>query len=70
MQGLAMVQLKLTPVQKTRTKTEKITIFGNTWFWQAKSSATSLPNMQRIEITVSQHASGPFSDPLVGFGGL
>ncbi|MDF1683372.1 MAG: type II secretion system minor pseudopilin GspI [Legionellaceae bacterium] len=70
MQGLAMVQLKLTPVQKTQTKTEKLIIFGNTWFWQAKSSATSLPNMQRIEITVSQHASGPFTDPLVGYGGF
>lgn len=69
MQGLAMVQLKLTPVQSTQTKTEKITVFGNTWFWQAKSSTTSLPNMRRIEITVSDRASGPFRDPLVGFIG-
>lgn len=70
MQGLAMVQLKLTPIQQTQTKTEKIMIFGNTWFWQAKRSATSLKNIQRIEITVSQHESGPFVDPLIGFGDL
>lgn len=70
MQGLAMVQLKLTPVQQTRARTEKITIFGNTWFWQAKRSSTSLPHLQRIEITVSQHEDGPFGDPLIGFGGL
>lgn len=69
MQALAQVQLKLTPIQTTQTKTEEITVFGNTWFWQAKSSKTSVPNIKRIEITVSQQASGPFSDPLVGYIG-
>jgi len=69
MQGLSMIQLKLVPVHASEKSTEKIQIFGKTWFWHANRSNTSLPNMQRIEITVSQHESGPFTDPFIGFAG-
>jgi len=70
MQGLAMVQLKLTPLAAGRETTSKLNVLGKTWFWHAKSSSASLPNMQRVEITVSQHQSGPFTDPLIGFAGI
>ena len=69
MQGLARVQLKLVPIQASQESTEKMTVFGNTWYWHAKSSSTSLSNLQRIEISVSQRESGPFGDPLIGFRG-
>lgn len=70
MQGLAMVQLKLSPLAAGREATNKLRIFDQTWFWHAKSSSASLPNMQRIEITVRQNESGPFRDPLIGFAGV
>ncbi len=48
-------------------KIRAINFFQEKWYWQAHAYPTSLPDIERIEISSSPNEKGPFSAPLVGF---
>ena len=67
MQGIAMIQLGLTPCGLNQEITKKMTIFGQEWSWHAQVLKTKLHHVEKITITTSQAPSGPFKNPLIGF---
>lgn len=66
-QGVAMIQLGLLPVTLNQVQTEISTLLGERWYWRLYVTKTSLPSVQKISISVSQKAAGPYSSPLIAF---
>jgi general secretion pathway protein I len=67
MQAIASLQSGLVPAHDNQNITKKMTFLGKTWFWNAQISSTSMPGVQKITIKTSDHADGPFINPLIGF---
>ena len=67
MQGVTAIQLGLIPVNVNQEITETTNMLGQQWYWRALLTATTIQHTQKITITVSNKASGPFIDPLIAF---
>ncbi len=67
MQTIAAIQLKIIALQPEDNGVHTTSVLGKTWYWKAQSNPTFIKTMNQITITVSEHQSGPFTDPLVGF---
>lgn len=67
MQGISMIQSGLLPMQFNQELTEVTSLLGQRWYWRAKLTPTPIAHMQQINITVSQHQSGPFTDLLIAY---
>lgn len=65
-QALTLIQLELAPLSRNQEITQEITLFGQTWFWHAKASATGIQHLEKLEITASTNPAGPFNHPLTG----
>ncbi|MDF1646266.1 MAG: type II secretion system minor pseudopilin GspI [Legionellaceae bacterium] len=66
-QALTLIQLDLAPLEKNQEVTQQMTVFGTTWFWHAKATATPLKKVEQLTITASLSQNGPFAEPLIGF---
>lgn len=67
MQGITAIQLGLIPVSLNQEITETTHMLGQRWYWRARLATTSINHTQKITITISKNASGPFTDPLIAF---
>lgn len=67
MQGLSMIQLATITINNHETITEKSSILDRSFYWRATLSDTDLAHVQRIDIQISQSASGPFLPELIGY---
>lgn len=67
MQSISMLQLGLVQAKIGQNITKKMDIFGQTWFWNANITSTPVKTLEKITITTSPHASGPFRDPLIAY---
>ncbi len=67
MQAVAAIQLGIVPVQLNQTTTQTTDMLGQSWYWRAKITPTPVNTMHQINITVSQHRTGPFTDLLVAY---
>jgi general secretion pathway protein I len=67
MQGVSMIQLGLLELPDNVMATEKTVMLNQTWYWRAITHPTPIPFVNSIEISVSTHASGPFTDTLTAF---
>jgi len=67
MQGMHMIQIGLVNVPANQELTEVTQLYGQRWYWRAWLTASKVEHVQQITITVSDHASGPFTDPLIGY---
>ena len=67
MQGVSMIQLGLLTVPNNQEVSQVTNMLGQRWYWRARIQPTPIPHMQKISITVSQQASGPFGDALIAF---
>lgn len=66
-QAIHMIQLNLLNIQPHQTVTEITRMMGKNWYWRAVLLPTPIPAMQEIQITVSNQASGPFKNLLIGY---
>ena len=67
MQGVTMVQLGLLKIPSNQPVTQVTDMLGQRWYWRAALQPTSMKHVQKITITVSKDASGPFGDALFAF---
>lgn len=67
MQAIASVQLNITPLKLNQSTTQYTEMLGQPWYWRAQLTPTPIKTMQQINVTVSQHKTGPFTDLLVAF---
>ncbi|HVT62588.1 MAG TPA: type II secretion system minor pseudopilin GspI [Legionellaceae bacterium] len=67
MSALAELQLRVHQASSNQDITRSTKIFGHTWYWRAKISATSIKRMQQITVSASPHQTGPFTNPLIGY---
>ena len=67
MQGITAIQLGLIPVNLNQDMTKVTSMLGQRWYWRITLASTSIHNVQKITITVSNKPTGPFTDPLIGF---
>ncbi len=66
-QGIVMIQTGLLPLRLDEETTELTEILGQSWFWRARVSKTPIKKVSRIDIFLSQKATGPFIEHLVGY---
>lgn len=59
-QAIAMIQLGLIPANTLHNTTQITTLFQQKWYWRAIQKPTQFATIQRIEIQLSAHATGPF----------
>jgi general secretion pathway protein I len=67
MQGLSLIQLHLVPLSLGQEITKQMVFEGQTWYWHATLTRTSIKSVQKITITTSLRKDGGFRDPLIGF---
>jgi general secretion pathway protein I len=67
MQGIAMIQLNLIQLGTSQESTQATTLFGEQWFWRAKTQATPIKTIQQITVLISLKQSGPFREELTAF---
>lgn len=67
MQGVTMIQLNLVQINQSQESTQVTTIFGQKWYWRAKTINTPLKTIQKISISVSTKQAGPFREELTAF---
>ena len=67
MQGIALVELGFVPIHSSQTITQKMHLFNQLWFWRAQVNPSPLHGVEKIIITTSASANGPFHDPLIHF---
>ena len=67
MQGIARIQLGLSPVSTNQDVTETLQLFGVPWRWHAHLQATGLEKVDRITITTSSSPQDAFHDPIIAF---
>ena len=67
MQGVAMINLGLLPINLNQEVTQVTKMLGESWYWRAKLTASPIDTMQRITITVSNKQTGPFTDMLIAY---
>lgn len=67
MQAMTAIQLKTIVLQPGESDVHTTNMLGKTWYWKAQARPTFIKTMDEITITVSEHRSGPFTDPLLGF---
>jgi len=67
MQGVSLIQLGLLSVSTHQETTQTTTMLGQRWYWRVNTQPTAIENVQKIIITVSKRATGPFGDPLQAY---
>jgi general secretion pathway protein I len=67
MQGVAMVQLGLLPIQLNQELTQLTHFLNQHWYWRIKVTSTSIKSIQKMSIRVSQNPQGPFTDSLIAY---
>ena len=67
MQGVAMVQLNLLPIQLNQEITQATHLLNQHWYWRVRLKSTAINHMQQIDVRVSQNPQGPFTDQLIAF---
>jgi general secretion pathway protein I len=67
MQGITLVKLNMVTIQNGQATTEVTDMLGELWYWRVTVSPSAIPSVQQIQVLVSQDASGPFHDPLIGY---
>lgn len=67
MQGVAAIQLGLVRLNTNQESTQTTSMAGQTWYWRAIVTPTSLKHMERISIRVSSKKDGDFTDPLIAY---
>ncbi|KTC65850.1 general secretion pathway protein I (plasmid) [Legionella adelaidensis] len=67
MQGIAMVQLGLLPLQVNEEVSQVTEMLGVSWYWRVKLLPTSVKKMQKIVVVISKNKSGPFTHTLIGY---
>lgn len=67
MQAVALIQTKTLSLGLNQETTEKTTMAGQTWYWRALLTPTSIHHLQKISIRVSHKKDGDFSSPLIAF---
>lgn len=66
-QGVSMIQLGLLPIEVNQEVTQSTTMLGQSWYWRALVSPTSIKKMQQIRITTSLNQAGPFTNELIAY---
>lgn len=66
-QGITLIQLGLLTSPNNQEISEQTTLFNQKWYWRASIQATTLPEIQKITVSVSKNQTGPFGDPIVAF---
>jgi general secretion pathway protein I len=69
MQGISMLQMGIVKAHTGQNITKEMTLFGQTWHWNADISQTPIPGVEKIIIRTSASAGGPFRDPLIAYRG-
>jgi general secretion pathway protein I len=67
MQGIAMLQLNLLQTANGQASTQTTTMLGKSWYWRAKTQATSLKKTQKITILIADKPQGPYREELTGY---
>ncbi len=67
-QGATMIQIGLLPLPNQREITQVTHMLGQTWYWKAWRTNTSMAGVYQINITSSPTAQGPFTHHYVAFG--
>ena len=66
-QGVTMIQLGLIKFQANQDLSQATTMFGQKWYWRAHKSNTSIPNIYRLNLSVSKSNTGPWQHKLIAF---
>lgn len=66
-QGVTLIQLGLVQSINNQIISEQTTLFNQRWYWRASLSATPLTNVQKITLTTSLAATGPFTNAVIAF---
>lgn len=70
MQGVSMIQLGLLTIPPNQEITQVTNMLGKKWYWRAKLLPTPIKAIQQIQITTSQHQSGPFTNQLIAYNDI
>src|SRR5437879_13816473 len=62
MQGVASLQLGMTPITLSQENTLKMAMAGQSWYWRVLVTPTPVKHMQKFSISVSQQRDANFSD--------
>lgn len=66
-QAINMIQLGFLTPQPNQPLSEVTSLLGTRWFWRATFTSTPITGMQRIDILMSPHPSGPFKKTATAF---
>jgi len=67
MQGISMLQMGLIKAHAGQNITNKMTLFGQTWYWNANIIQTPIVGVEKIVIQTSPSANSPYRDALIGY---
>lgn len=67
MQGVAMIQSGLLVIKPNQDVTKITTLFNQRWYWRVTLTKTTIKHLQKITITTSTHASGPYTNPVIAW---
>ncbi|PJD93658.1 MAG: type II secretion system protein GspI [Legionella sp.] len=67
MSALADIQSNTVSASLNHEITRTSHVFGHTWYWRAKITATSVKSMQQISVSASPNQTGPFTNQLIGY---
>lgn len=65
MQGVAMIQTGM--LTKFQDNTQITSLLGQRIYWRVKTESTPIHGVQRLNITASARATGPFQDTLIAY---
>lgn len=67
MNAITLIQTSSIAISINQSITQATIMLGQKWYWRAKLTATTVPAMQQITVSISSRQTGPFTNPLIAF---
>lgn len=67
MQAISLVQLNLIKLHSGQSIDKEMTLLGQTWFWNASLSHTSLYQVEKITVKTRARRGGPVIDTFIAY---